>query len=173
MYQIKSLCYEQDVSSEDLRCALLEEWRKEADEAIRDKVMSMKGWEGRYFVEENHVEDPMFPAMKKYYKVVSVRSENPYRVECLTFPEVPFYWFDYKDSRVDVPGNWFLGSFRYDGPHTESVMLNNVQQMTAISEEEYASAMREYTERLLKMSWVPDHAREGGKFPDDPAWNRG
>ena len=144
--------------------------RESKDAGIRSKVEALRGLEGKCFVEMAVPEGGMFPSMKRYYKVISARSENEYRVECLVFDEHPLYWFDYKSNMAGVPGDWFLGTFRFESIRTESVMSAEIAMMSEIGRDEFDAAMRRYIGELSVMRWVPDHFRLGGKLPSDPGW---
>ena len=123
-----------------------------------------------------------FPDMYKYYKVLSIQSENEYRVECLTFYEHPTYWFDTKLSIIGVPGNGYLGNFELYTVEVESIMAkdlrnkeyswNHSRKFEEISLEEYNVALRKHYEELINAEWITDHARTCDTLPTDPKWKK-
>ena len=157
----------------------LEEIRQELDNSIlaernKECVKTAEGnkdLEGRCFKVAHKPHSGLFPEMCRYYKVISCRSENEYRVECLVFDEHPTYWFEYKACRTLRTGDWYLGSFDFDSFRTEDIMARSIREgMEPISEEEFNDAARKYVEELLITKWTPDHFRFGGKLPTDKNW---
>ena len=117
----------------------------------------------------------LFPAMYKYYKVLSSQSYSQYNVECLTFYEHPTYWFDYSVER----GNYFSGNFELMSVKTEDCLAKHIRndglivnKFEEISLEEFNNAMRKHFEELISMEWTANHERTCNMLPTDPRWKK-
>lgn len=138
------------------------------NEIIKKSSMN-KDLVGRCFYD---IEKPsMFPEMKKFYKVISHQSINEYRVECLTFYEHPFYWFNFQ-ANANLAGDYYLGSFDFESFETEDVMASEIRSKTPISEEEFRTYAIRYVEELLDMPWTARHYRCGSKLPGSKGWDK-
>lgn len=144
--------------------------REKENNQIREAVNANKKYVGKYYCEYEHPKSGMFPIMRKYYKIISERSSNNYWVSALTFYEHPLYWFDYNSSAIGRPGDYFLGNFDFYGFYVDDIMSKTLDLMEEITEDEFNSAARKYTEELLGLTWKADHYRYGGKLPTDPDW---
>ena len=143
--------------------------RKEADQKLKESVDKNRKYVGKcYSVPSFDTE--MFPSMKKYVKVVSERASDAYHVSCLVFHEVPTYWFNYQSTRIGVPGDYYLGSFEFDGIYMDEVRIDELGYGFEISEGEYNRLMQQYINELQSMPWYADHYRCGGKWPQDKNW---
>jgi hypothetical protein len=112
----------------------------------------------------------IFPEMKRFFKVLSNRSNNQYRVECLVFDEHPTYWFKYQMHKEHTIGDYYLGHFDFKSFSTESIMATTLQEMTEISSEEFTIYAYHCAVELLDTEWIPDHYRGGEILPSDPNW---
>jgi hypothetical protein len=169
--KIKNFLKENNISATELKQALENMSKEEEEEEIKEIINSNKKFVGRYFV-KNNVKKSMFPPMKKYYKIISERAENEYRVSCLVFDEFPTYWFGYISHKSSVPGDYLNGSFDFTGIKTESIMTININSLTEITEEEYNKALKKYIERLIKLEWPAEHYHFGAIMPSDPQWKK-
>ena len=116
------------------------------------------------------LETTMFPSMKKYVKVVSERASDTYHVSCLVFHEVPTYWFEYQTSAIGCVGDYFLGSFDFDGIYVDEIRTDELSYGVEISLGEYNRLMQRYLNELQCMPWYADHYRCGGTWPQDDNW---
>lgn len=159
--------------------------RKQKEEHVKSIVAEHESYVGKCYYIMVKPYDGMFPEMKKYFKIISARGSNEYRMSALTFYEHPLYWFDYNSSRIGIPGDYFLGEYEFESIQVEDFeafcfrFKNDygwtnlfINDMTEISTEEYNAAMNKYIEELQSMNWVADHYRFGGKMPSDPDWER-
>lgn len=158
------------ISTEDILYQLKHEQRLKYETEMAEKVKDNKNLIGRYFYAEIEPRHTMFPKMKRFYKVLSARSENEYRVECLIFNEHPAYWFEYQAHKAGFAGDYYLGHFEFNSFTVDSIMANSFKMMTEITKEEFDEHARQYLEEMLEMNWVADHYRYGGKLPNDPDW---
>lgn len=168
--KLKELSKENNISLNDMSRLLGNESKKEQEEQLRDKVNDNKDLVGRYFYRLGHPRSKMFPEMKKFYRVLSNRSENEYRVECLTFYEHPTYWFDYNAHKIGFPGDYYLGNFEFESFVVDSFMAKDIRSLTEISKEEFDSYAKKYLDELLNLEWLEDHYRWGGVLPKDEKW---
>ena len=123
----------------------------------------------------------MFPEMYKYYKVISERSSNEFRMEALTFTEHPTYWFNYQHlhNYNYSLGDYYNGKFGFTSIEVEdypffcySASGGGINFLTEISLEEYNQALDSYIQELKEIKWNPDHCRCGGKFVTDPSFSK-
>lgn len=168
--KIKELSKENDISLNDISRFISNESKREEDEKLRDRVSENKDLVGKYFYKIRHPRSKMFPEMKKFYHVLSNRSENEYRVECLTFYEHPTYWFDYNAHKIGFPGDYYLGNFEFESFVVDSFMVKDIRSLTEISKEEFDSYAKKYLDELLNLEWLEDHYRWGGVLPKDEKW---
>jgi len=160
--------------------SLKEQERQQNDEIIKKIVNDHSGYVGKCYYKFVKPHGGMFPEMKKYYKVISERASNEYRLSALTFYEHPFYWFNYQSHRIGLPGDWFLGKFDFHGIEVEdfgafcfgSNNIEKINDLVSITIKEYNLAMDEYIKELQSMDWVADHYKYGDKLPSDPDWER-
>ncbi len=166
----------------DILSALRKKEYDNSDRKVRNSVNSHKEYVGKCYYKEVQPKNGMFPSMKKYYKIISERGSNEYRISALTFYEHPFYWFEYNSHKIAYPGDYFLGEYDFNGIDVEdfgafcytgnggsSIEIN---ELTEISLEEYNLAMNKYIKELQEMEWPSDHWRYGRKLPSDPEWER-
>ena len=166
--QFSELLKKNNLSASEALQILKNENLENEDEEIKKIVESHENLVGKCFVTTTI--QTLFPIMKRYIKVISARSENPYRVECLCFEEHPTYWFDYQSHKMRFAGDYYLGTFEFDSIVVDSLMADVVMKMDPISTEEYNNAMRQYIEELTEMKWSCDHYRMGNKMPSDVNW---
>lgn len=170
--EIQKLTETYNISMNDLLRDLKEESRFNHETQIAEKVKANKPLVGKCFYKTLEPRHSMFPPMKRFYYIISNRSENEYRVECLIFDEHPTYWFHYQAHKAGFSGDFYLGNFEFDGFHTDSQMINELETMTEITKEEFDEHAQKYLNELLETKWVPDHYRYGGKLPTDPDWSQ-
>ena len=168
--EIRQFMDRNGVSSEELYSILKDISRIDSDNRIREKVEKNEDLEGRCFCKPTHFGGPRFPEVKKFYKVLSARSENEYRVECLIFTEHPLYWFNYNAHMMGSAGDYYLGRFDFCSFAVESVLADKIREMEEITVEEFNGQACTYLGELLGLKWCPDHCHEGGKLPTDPDW---
>lgn len=126
---------------------------------------------GKCFRIKNISEASKFPDMYHYFKVISNRASNQFRVSVLTFKEYPTYWFDYQTHRfAPEAGDYINGSFVFSGIKINSILASTLSGMEEIPEKEFNKKMLEYTERLLKLQFYADHWRFGNVLPEDEKW---
>lgn len=167
---LEAFMTEYNVDSGELDFLIRHMSRIEGDKKIRDKVHQNEALVGKCFLLSNVQINKMFPPMNRYGKVLSARSKNEFRVECLVFNEHPVYWFDYHASKIGRPGDYYLGSFDFQAVWVESLMVRDVEHAKEISLDDFNSAFRQYTEELLQTEWYVDHYRCGGVMPSDVNW---
>ena len=143
--------------------------RKEANQALRESVEKNRVYVGKCYSIPSF-DTQMFPTMKKYVKVVSERASDAYHVSCLVFHEVPTYWFNYQGDRIGSVGNYYLGSFEFDGIYVDEIRIDDLGYGFEISDGEYRRLMQQYINELQSMPWYADHYRCGGKWPQDKNW---
>lgn len=163
--------------------------RVKEEERMREAVASHVELVGKCFKRRVKPRSGMFPPMTRYYKIISARADNEYRVSALVFDEYPTYWFDYHSSKIGRPGDYYFGHYDFDGIHVvdfpfycnnllgeeddEGIIRGTVgDTLTEITLEEYNAAMDLYIDRLQEMDWPPDHYRWGNKKPGDPDWEK-
>ena len=168
--EINKLAENFGISTEDILYQLKHEQRLKYETEMAEKVEHNKNLTDRYFYTEVEPMHTMFPKMKRFYHVLSARSENEYRVECLMFNEHPAYWFEYQAHKADFAGDYYLGHFEFESFTVDSIMANSFSHMTEITKEEFDEHARRYLGEMLEMKWVADHYRYGGKLPSDPDW---
>lgn len=168
--QLKKLSNDNNMSLDELSTLIAKDSRKVEEEKLHNNVQKNEQYVGRCFYNIVNKSHSMFPEMKKFYLVISGRSENEYRVECLTFKEQPTYWFDYQMHKMNFVGDYYLGKFEFESFETESIMVSSLKLMTEISREEFNKYAKEYLDKLLNLEWIEDHYRWGGVLPDDPKW---
>ena len=161
---------ENHMTESDLRCYLESISKNRAKERMEDQVKKNKHLEGKFFVKQLDGKGTMFPPMNRYYKVLSARSENEYRVECLIFNEHPTYWFQYQSTKVGNPGDYYLGRFEFESFSIDSIMASEFDVLREISTKEFNEAANKYLKELLTLNFVNEHYRMGGKFPSDNDW---
>lgn len=136
---------------------------KRHDAEIRKKTESHAGYVGKCYVKKVKPMSGAFPEMRKYYRVVSERADNEYRMTALTFTEKPLCSFRPRFSKTGLPGDGYSGSFRFDGIQAEDVPFFcfsfngglEIDSMTEISEEEYFKALDAYVNEIKTMKWEP------------------
>lgn len=168
--KLKELSDNNDMSLDELSRLIKEESRKEGEDVLKQKVKENENYIGKCFYRIINKERGMFPEMRKFYLVLSNRSNNEYRVECLTFKEFPTYWFEYQAHKIGCIGDYYLGSFEFESFKTESIMASSLKTMTEISKEEFDKYAKDYLDKLLNLEWIEDHYRWGGILPDNPKW---
>lgn len=159
---------ENHMSETDLKIYLDDMSKNRAETRIKDKVNQHTYLEGRCFVKKLDGKGTMFPPMHRYYKVLSARSSNEYRLECLIFDEHPTYWFEYQTTKC--AGDYYLGSFEFESFIVDSIMANEIEMMREIPTKEFNEAAKHYLEELLNLKFVNEHYRFGNKFPIDTDW---
>lgn len=168
--EVKALAEKYETSMDELLTELKHDRRLHSETEMAKQVNANKPLVGKCFCKNIEPRHSMFPPMKRFYQIISNRSENEYRVECLVFDEHPTYWFKYQAHKAGFSGDFYLGSFEFEGFRTESKMAKNFTDMTEITKEEFNEHARLYLNELLETRWVPDHYRYGGKLPTDPDW---
>lgn len=143
--------------------------REDAAQKIQTSVDKNRIYVGKCYAIPSF-DTVMFPSMKKYVKVVSERASDAYHVSCLVFHEVPTYWFNYQGSRIGSPGDYYLGSFEFDGIYVDEIRIDELGYGVEISVGEYNRLMQRYINELQSMQWYADHYRCGGKWPQDENW---
>ena len=133
------------------------------------KVESHKDLVGKCY-KYKEAPSAMFPEMYRYIKIISYQSYNERSVECLSFYEHPVYWFDYQAHLGNLPGDYFFGSFDFTAFFTDDIYVDNLAEMTEISEEEFRDAARKYLDELLNLPWCAEHYRFGDILPTDKKW---
>ena len=166
--KLKDFSKDNDLSLNELISIINSEYHKESEHEIKEKVAENKDLVGKCFYTIHKVS--MFSEMKQFYLVLSNRSSNEYRVECLTFYEHPTYWFCYNSHKIKVPGDHYLGNFKFDSFKTDSFLASNIRKYTEISREEFNSYAKKYLDELLNTNWIEDHYRWGGILPTDEKW---
>ena len=160
--------------SDEYKQKILAELRKVSEEKynsqIRENVNAKRKDVGKCYCEDKRPKNGMFPKMKKYYKIISERSNNDNYVSALIFYEHPLYWFDYKSSAIGRPGDYFLGNFDFYGFYVDDIWNRTLNTMEEITNDEYNTAARKHTDELLGLNWSADHYRFGGKLPTDQDW---
>lgn len=95
---------------------------------------------------------------KKFYKVISVKGDNQFRVSCLVFDEKPSVKFSPAFSKAHS-FHENEGHIDFDGIYVEDIMIKNtfmnitIENMTEISEGEWRYALQRYTNRLIEFDW--------------------
>ena len=168
--ELEAFMTQHNIDSGELDFLIRQMSRVDGDKKIREKVQQNEALDGKCFLLPNVQMNKMFPPMNRYGKVLSARSENEFRVECLVFDEHPVYWFDYHASKIGRPGDYYLGSFDFQAIWVESLMARDVERAEEISLHEFDSEFRRYTEELLQTKWYADHYRWGGVMPSDANW---
>lgn len=168
--KLKKLAKENNIELKDILAELKQEERLHSETKMVEQVEANKPLVGKCFYKTVEPRHSMFPHMKRFYQVLSNRSENEYRVECLVFDEHPTYWFKYQAHKAGFSGDFYLGNFEFESFHTESRMANSFINMTEITKEEFDEHARKYLDEILNTHWVCDHYRYGGKLPTDPDW---
>ena len=95
----------------------------------------------------------------KYYKIISIKANNPSRISCLAFSEHPQFYFRRLISK-DNTYSEHAGEIVFEGVHTEDIMLGTkfktifgITDFKEITKEEFERAYRIYCEELLKADW--------------------
>ena len=86
-----------------------------------------------------------------FYKVVSVKSNNEYRISCLTFDEHPSAEF-----RKLLQLGWSHpneGAIEFDGIYLSDPMVKDIINWDEISEESYNKYLDEYIASLKSFNW--------------------
>lgn len=95
---------------------------------------------------------------KRYYKVVSVKSNNQFRVSCLVFDEKPTAKFSQLLQKAILHHD-NEGSIDFDGIYIEDVMIKktfmciSIEDMTEITEDEWRYALQRYIDQLIAFDW--------------------
>lgn len=95
---------------------------------------------------------------KRYYKVVSVKGNNQFRVSCLVFDEKPTAKFSPLLQRA-IPHHNNEGRIDFDGIYIEDVMIKktfmciSIEDMTEITEGEWRYALQRYIDQLINFDW--------------------
>lgn len=167
----------------DLMQEIKHQTRVKEEERIRAAVAEHAGLVGKCFKARIKPHAGMSPEMWRYYKIISARAENEYRVSALRFDEYPTYWFNYKSSKIGRAGDYYFGHYDFDSIIIEDFpfycydlhgkgYIKVGDGLTEISLSEYNTAMILYIDRLQEMKWPADHYRFGGKKPGDPDWEK-
>ena len=143
--------------------------REDAAQKLQESVNKNKVYVGKCYAIPSF-DTSMFPSMKKCVKVISERASDAYHVSCLVFHEVPTYWFNYQSSQIGCTGDYFLGSFDFDGIYVDEIRIDELGYGVEISVGEYNRLMQRYVNDLQSMPWYADHYRCGGKWPQDKNW---
>lgn len=157
--------------------------RVKEEEKMRAAVAEHTELVGKCFKMRVKPHSDMFPEMWRYYKIISTRAENEYRVSALRFDEYPTYWFDYQASKIGRVGDFYFGHYDFDSIIVEDFPfycydlkgkghIKVGDRLTEISLSEYNAAMILYIDRLQKIGWPADHYRFGGKKPGDSDWEK-
>ena len=86
-----------------LLTVLKERQKEKCDSNLRSVVESHESYVGKCYYEIVKPHNGMFPEMKKYYKIISERCESQYSLSVLTFYEHPYYWFNYRSTKMGLP----------------------------------------------------------------------
>lgn len=87
----------------------------------------------------------------KFYKVVSIKSNNAYRISCLTFSEYPSAEFcSSLHFGCSHPNE---GSIDFDGVYISDPMVKDIIKWDEISEELYNKYLDEYIAALKTFNW--------------------
>lgn len=91
-----------------------------------------------------------------YIKVISARSTNQYRVECLVFEMPPKYYFKHHLYSVPyVVGNNYFGEFIFDSIYVDSILITDLEQFVPITLKDYNNILRRWVEYIINMDWKP------------------
>lgn len=170
--KILQLCKENNIGLYDLKKMIEDQLEFDANKTLQEEVAKHEYVVGKCYRRKVKPDCGMFPEMYRYYKVISPRAENVYRVSCLTFDEKPWYWFRYNSTRFEHSSDHYEGYFEFDGIYVEDIMFHLLTDGTLeeISGEEYINACFRYCEILLNLDWCADHYRLGNKLPTDDDW---
>ena len=103
------------------------------------------------------------PDVNKYFKIISERATNEYRMTALTFPEKPEYTFRPHLHKMYFPGDGFCGKIALKGIDVEDVgfFCNDIHcggkiidRFEEISLEEYNVAFDKYCEQLKELEFT-------------------
>jgi hypothetical protein len=170
MEDIKELAIKHGLKCDDIARKIQSVSADDQHKEIIAKTAEHKDMVGKCFKRIGHI--PRFGDMNVYYRIISERACNEFRVSALAFCEQPVYWFSYQSSRASRPGDWFLGNFDFDSFCVVEVMADEFSPGEEISREEFDAAMLSYTKRLMDMPWIADHYRGTGILPTDPKWGK-
>ena len=111
---------------------------------LEEKYEKNKALVGRCFVRRE----------QKFFKVVSIKSNNEYRVTCLVFK---------KDPEADFISKWDMnssyhhpnaGRIDFYGVYTDDILIKDLLEgCTEIDEEEYNSQLHKYIDKLIDFNW--------------------
>lgn len=168
----------------DIQRKIKEQTREKEEERMQAVVAEHTVLVGKCFKTRVKPHSGMFPEMWRYYKIISARADNEYRIFALKFDEYPTYWFNYHSSKVGRAGDFYFGNYDFDGitvddfPYYCHDLKSDTPEaiygdrLIEISLEEYNTAMNWYIKRLQVMEWPADHYRWGNRKPGDPDWER-
>ena len=95
---------------------------------------------------------------KRYYKVISIKGSNQFRVSCLVFDEKPSAKFSPSISKIHLYHE-NEGLIDFESIDVESVMIKktfmcvSIEDMTEISEGEWRYALQRYIDQLMDFDW--------------------
>lgn len=160
--QISPLMSEAGIDSEDLRVYLENKNRSKCDAKLHDSVELNDALVGKCYRQVLEYADNTSASTvhMKYYKVVSSRSDNQFRVTCLIFDDIPTYSFLYQNDRLWRVGSYFLGNFDMNTIECDSVMITDLVKYEEISIGEYNAALDSYIDKLKKLEFDPDYRRK-------------
>ena len=95
---------------------------------------------------------------KRFYKVISVKSNNQFRISCLVFDENPSAKFHPLFQKA-IPHHDNEGTIHFEGIYVEDIMIKKtfmcvaIEDMTEISEGEWRYALQRYINQLIDFDW--------------------
>lgn len=125
---------------------------EEIFEKAKNHIRDNKDLVGRCFVRNSvNINGRNLP--KIYYKVISARSENEYRVECLEFKEHPNTRFNKRLRMAFSSCDKLFGSFGHTFFYIESEMAKDIRKYSEISEEEFRNVAQQFFNELMDSKW--------------------
>lgn len=167
---IKKFLEDNNLSLRDLQLYVEFETYKNYNEQLRDALKKNSEYVGKCFQQEVEPFHKLFPKIKRFYKVLSERSSNEYRVACLIFDQHIHYWFETNYHKVKQVGDYILGEFSFNPIWTDSIMVKDLKTFKEISIEEYNEGLKSLTNELINTKFTPNHYRFGGILPSDSRW---
>lgn len=144
-------CKENELDPEDL-ILWYERW-------IRDKY---KQRDVDQYLSHKHLVGKCYQHEGRYYKIISIKANNPSRISFMSFPEHPSYSFKHPISKsfrhCEYEGEFnlngiFVGDTLVGTKHNTAFGITNFKE---ISELEFSMAYENFCNELYEMDWEED-----------------
>ena len=139
--QFEEWCNEHNTQPEHIRDMMIDKCKQEQEQEIISRYESHRHLIGNYYYHDH-----------AYYKVISIKANNEYRVSCLVFYENPSYNFTPLLHKARTYSD-YEGTMCLDCIYVDDFLVSIIEGWQQISETEYRIAYEHFFNTLYGLEW--------------------